>query len=319
MDLGRYKLPGTAALVLDAATVDRMLAMRDGDAALLYLYLLRCNGAADGIAAAETLGWKPERVERAFTMLTQAGLLGCETPPEAAAPPPAQDSPPDYTSEEIAEEMKRDNAFPALVGDVESRLGRVLSVTDLKILYGLYDHLQLPPEVISLLVTYCKEECQRQFGAGRMPRMRQIEKEGYRWHRQGAVTLERAVHYLKAQNQRRSKERQILAALGITDRSPVPSEQRYIDEWLDMGFSPEAVSIAYDRTVLKTGALKWPYLNSILKSWHQKGLHTPEEIETGDGSSAAPPRRTADAAASNREAIAWMREYVKNKRSESGK
>jgi DNA replication protein DnaD len=86
-----------------------------------------------------------------------------------------------------------------------------------------------------------------------------------------------------------------------------------------MGFSPEAVSIAYDRTVLKTGALKWPYLNSILKSWHQKGLHTPEEIETGDGSSAAPPRRTADAAASNREAIAWMREYVKNKRSESGK
>jgi hypothetical protein len=85
--------------------------------------------------------------------------------------------------------MKRDNAFPALVGDVESRLGRVLSVTDLKILYGLYDHLQLPPEVISLLVTYCKEECQRQFGAGRMPRMRQIEKEGYRWHRQGAVYL----------------------------------------------------------------------------------------------------------------------------------
>ncbi len=96
-------------------------------------------------------------------MLPKVGLLGCEASPAAVASPPAHDSPPDYSSEEIAEEMKRDKAFPALVGDVENRLGRVLSVTDLKILYGLYDHLQLPPEVISLLVTYCKEECQRQY------------------------------------------------------------------------------------------------------------------------------------------------------------
>ena len=27
------------------------------------------------------------------------------------------------------------------------------------------------------------------------------------------------------------------------------------------------------------GGMKWPYCNSILKSWHEKGLHTVEEIQ----------------------------------------
>ena len=31
---------------------------------------------------------------------------------------------------------------------------------------------------------------------------------------------------------------------------------------------------------MATGARKGAYLNRILMSWHEKGLHTPEEIET---------------------------------------
>ena len=40
--------------------------------------------------------------------------------------------------------------------------------------------------------------------------------------------------------------------------------------------------MAYDRTVTQTGALKWPYMNKIIQSWHSKGLHTPEEIREKD-------------------------------------
>ena len=49
-----------------------------------------------------------------------------------------------------------------------------------------------------------------------------------------------------------------------------------------MGFSPEAVALAYDKTVLKCHELKWPYCNGILKRWHEAGLHTIEEIRAGD-------------------------------------
>ena len=49
-----------------------------------------------------------------------------------------------------------------------------------------------------------------------------------------------------------------------------------------MGFPPEAVALAYDKTVLKCHELKWPYCNGILKRWHEAGFTRPEEIERAD-------------------------------------
>ncbi|HBR07949.1 MAG TPA: hypothetical protein DD735_03505, partial [Clostridiales bacterium] len=57
---------------------------------------------------------------------------------------------------------------------------------------------------------------------------------------------------------------------------------KYIDGWLETGFPPESIEMAYDRTVTNTGQLKWSYMNRIIQSWDTKGLHTPEEIEAGD-------------------------------------
>ena len=51
---------------------------------------------------------------------------------------------------------------------------------------------------------------------------------------------------------------------------------------VDLGFETDAILMAYDRTVTQTGGLKWPYMNKIIHNWHDKGLHTPEEIQAGD-------------------------------------
>lgn len=37
-----------------------------------------------------------------------------------------------------------------------------------------------------------------------------------------------------------------------------------------------------------TGQLKWNYMNRIIQSWHEKGLHTTQEIADGDA-----PRRSS--------------------------
>ena len=95
---------------------------------------------------------------------------------------------------------------------------------------------------------------------------------------------------------RRELAQQVLQVLQIQDRAPSRTERGYITSWLDMGFGCDAIAEAYDRTVVATGARKWAYLNRILMSWHEKGLHTPEEIETGDPR-AAGKRRAANPAA----------------------
>ena len=63
-----------------------------------------------------------------------------------------------------------------------------------------------------------------------------------------------------------------------------------------MGFDAEALALAYDRTVLKTGRLQWKYMDSIVRSWHGKGLHSLREIREGDTLSPAQAPRPAGAA-----------------------
>ena len=73
-----------------------------------------------------------------------------------------------------------------------------------------------------------------------------------------------------------------MRALQLGDRLPAPSEEKYLTAWQEMGFGPEAVALAYDKTVLKCHELKWAYCNGILKRWHEAGLHTVEEIQSRD-------------------------------------
>jgi DNA replication protein DnaD len=49
-----------------------------------------------------------------------------------------------------------------------------------------------------------------------------------------------------------------------------------------MGFSMDAIAIAYDRTCVNTGGMNWAYMNRILTRWYEAGLITVEQIQTND-------------------------------------
>ena len=71
--------------------------------------------------------------------------------------------------------------------------------------------------------------------------------------------------------------------MGIRGRELSRTESKYLESWIEMGFDDEAIAAAFDRTLTNTGALKWPYLNGILKNWHAKGLHDAAAIEAAEG------------------------------------
>ena len=124
-----------------------------------------------------------------------------------------------------------------------------------------------------------------------------LEKEGYAWARRGIDTQRAAVEYLKKYTERQGAIPQYMRALGLGDRMPVASEEKYLAAWQEMGFPPETVALACDKTVLKCHELKWAYCNGILKRWHEAGLHTPEDVQRADRPPAgkAPVRDTGDA------------------------
>ncbi len=313
----RFSLPAGGAYTLTDATIASLLSTGSGDAARVYLYLLRQSGQFDERTLCADLGLAPALLTQTLTALQRVGLLA-----EDKLPPSVSDVRPDYSGREVAYQMENTPAFRHVVEETQRRLGRVLSSSDLQILFGMYDWRGLPPGVISLLIAHCLDDAYRRYGPGRMPTLRQIDKLALIWEQEGIDTEERAEQYILSRESSRQVSSGVFRALGITSRSPSPSEQRYVSEWVEAGFSTELITLAYDRTVLKTGGLNWKYMNTILKSWQEKGLFTLEAVETGDArptKAGAPapafaPDKPAGSkdAARGRDAVERMKRYVKD-------
>lgn len=273
-------------IVLPAQQADRLIGRGDGDAALLYLCLLRADRGVTAQELQRRLKWSQLRLHAAEMALQELGLI--DRPPAQKPPEPAQERPV-YTADDLTDLLTGDAGFRMLVPQTEEKLGKRLKTADLQILAGLYDDLGLPADVIYLLVCHCVTRSEERYGPGRRPTLRQIEKEGYHWAQRGLFDQESASQYLRDWNVRRSAMSRYMQVLGLGDRRPVESEERYIADWMDKGFPPETVALAYDKTVFYKKELNWRYLNGILRRWHENGWHTEEEVRQSD--SRKPSRR----------------------------
>ena len=175
-----------------------------------------------------------------------------------------------------------DGAFRALLGECQRVLGHTLSSADLNTLFGIYDRLGMTAETILLLIHHCADKLRRRYGEGRLPTMRAIEKEAFYWANREILTAPQAEEYLAALARRDEEMEKVRHALSLTGRDLTPTERKYIESWLSMGYGAEALAIAYDRTVVGTGKLAWAYMDKIVKSWYEKKLFTAEQIEKGD-------------------------------------
>ena len=266
---------------LDPAQVCKLLGAASGDAALLYIYIRSGN---DPDRAEEALRMTASRHSCAMATLRQLGLWQEERRCTIA---PGER--PNYTERDVMQAMDGDGSFRMLYGEVQRLLGRTLNTEELKILLGFVRYLGLSAEVISVLVSYCKDRA-RQRGSLRNPSLRTIEKEAYNWAEQGIDTMEEAAAFIQNQNLRYGRMANLQRLLQIRGRNLTAAEERYASAWLEMGFEDEVITMAYERTCLNTGGLSWAYMNKILCRWHEAGFTTAAQIRSGDRRPGAVPK-----------------------------
>ena len=187
-------LPEGELRVARCDTLDKLIAVGDGDAALLYLYILRHGGTADGKAAARALHLSAERYERAaFTLnqLTAPAVPQKEDKPDAA---------PQYTADELRRARLDDQRFAAVCQSAEGVLGRTLTEGQLRCLLTAYDHLGLSAEAIIELLSYLK-------GEKGTVRLADIRREAYQWADMGIVTAQDAQQYLSRRVNEKTAQR----------------------------------------------------------------------------------------------------------------
>ena len=284
-----------AELNITKIQADKLLAAASPDAALLYIYLRSGND----IATAETdLNMSAARAKCAAATLRQLGLY------EEKKVIAMVGERPNYTERDVMGAVDTDGDFRSLYEEVQRLLGRMLNTEELKILLGFVRYLGMAPEVVSMLVCYCKERS-RLKGSTRNPSLRSIEKEAYLWAEKGIDTMEEAIAYTQAQYVRRSRLGRLLEQLQIRGRNLTAGEERYAQQWLDWGFDEDAIAMAYERTCVNTGGLSWAYMNKILLRWQEAGLFTGEKIREGDRP-AVPKGGTGKMGTSEMDALAQM-------------
>lgn len=305
-----YILRGTEkSVVLSAKQADALISSRSGDAALLFLLLQRLNRGASPEELQQTLHFSALQLASAERVLQELGLLAAP-----ATPLPARsDDHPQYTADELSDMLETDRNFSLLVPQIEALLGKKLKTADLQLLAGLYEDMGLPADVIYLLACHCADRTARRFGEGRRPTMRQIEKEGCLWAQMGISDQESADRYLQNLAQKQERAATYMHALNIHNRPPVESEMHYLQQWWEQGFSPEAVALAYDKTVFHKNELNWRYLNGILRRWHDNGWHSVEEVVAGEQRTSPHAHLSAKKpeSQSQRDGADWMLRYMK--------
>ncbi len=255
------------------AECDKLLSLGDGGAALLYLFVLR-HSRMPRPDEALTLGLTTQTVKDLTAKLETAKLL---TKPSK---PMLDETTPTYDAKDIADGVKRDPAFAYVLNETQRMLGIIFSSSDLQIFYKIYDWRGLPPDVLLMLVTYCVEDYKHRFGQdSNPPKLSQIDKEAAYWQAHGIQTVEAAERHLKWLENRRTRSAQFLRVLGMSGRAISTTEQKYLGEWADMGFTPEVFAVAYDKTCIGTGSgFAWRYCAKILSRWHESGWHTLKEL-----------------------------------------
>lgn len=283
-------------LSISVQAAGQLISSHDGDMALLYLYRLLNPGASEDDAARDLCRTMAE-INSASEKLGRLGAVPAPAPsvPAAMQSPAERDIAPveelpQYTKAEISRVGNTDPGFRSVLDTARQLTGAFLSENFMRILLGLYDHLSLPAEVIMMLLTYCSELAAGRSGKQKLT-ARDVEREGYAWYNRQIFSLESAEEYISSQRSRNSAVGRIKAVLNIAGRNLTATEQKYVLSWLDMGFSEDAVAIAYDRTVTNTGGLKWSYMDKILSSWKEKKLITAEDINNGDSRKKQAPQR----------------------------
>ena len=172
---------------------------------------------------------------------------------------------PNYTASQLKSFKQSEGSNLLFIA--EQYFGRTLTPTEMSTVYYIHDELRFSDDLLDYLMQYCVDNHKKDF--------RYMEKVAINWNQQGIKTPKQARTEIYRHD---SDIITIMKALGM-ENSPTEKEGTFILKWRgELGFSMEIILEACDRTVMATQKNRLKYCDSILRSWHEKGVNTREDI-----------------------------------------
>ena len=178
-----------------------------------------------------------------------------------------------YKKSDIVTYMKNNDGIRHMFLISEQLLNRNLTDTDRTILFGFYDYLGMPIEVIFTLLEYC-------ISLGKT-NMRYIEKVAYTWADKGINTLAKASVAVKEETEFSKVLKKFKTMFKITGREFTNAEVEFIRSWVyEQKLDDKTIENAYETTVTNTGKIAFKYMDAILKNQNSQNKNTEYKPKT---------------------------------------
>lgn len=174
--------------------------------------------------------------------------------------------------EQVSARVGESDEIALLFREAQLVLGKTIGYDGQSVLLMLYDGYGLPVEVILMAIEYSLSLKKSSFT--------HIARIGKRWSEMEIDTLEGAMQYIEEHNivdETWAKLRQLTE---ITNRNPTEKQRKYLVAWVkEYGYDVDIIYCAYEECIDNTGKLSFPYIDKIIRSWHDKGVKTLADIQ----------------------------------------
>lgn len=172
----------------------------------------------------------------------------------------------------IAKRLLESPELSHIFQEAEGLLGRTLSPSLSAVLMNAHDDYSLPPEVITMLISYVVSTGKTSTAY--------IEALVKNWHDSGIYTMADAERKITELSDKTLAWKKFISATGLSYRSPSKKEEETVFRWVhDMKYSVEMLRLCYERCIDNTGKFALNYMNKIFESWYKAGLSTVQAVE----------------------------------------
>lgn len=257
---------------------------------LLYILRHSNDGMSEISVISSALSLEEEDIKDALIFWSERGLLikdgqAPEAVPvvaekkEVTQPPEKKEekkvadisiSRPSY--EDVSKRIKESDEVVVLLQEAQAVLGRTIGYDGQSVIIQMLDDYGLPPEVILMAIEYSLSLKKTGWASiGRVAR---------RWSEMEIDTLEGAMEYIEEHNIVDETWTKLRELTEITNRNPTEKQRKYLVAWVkEYGYSVDIIYCAYEESIDNTGKMSLPYMDKIIRSWHDKGVKTLADIQ----------------------------------------
>lgn len=275
----------SSSFVLPSKIADNCLKLANEAQIKSILWIFRHTGEEINPAEiAKKIGKSPAAVEEALLYWASVGVLDSDITPASAVEKtlaPVQTQPakvlPEIPSfapsyEQIVKRISESPELEEFFGEIQKILGKTLGYDGQSTFIMMHDSYGLPFEVIFMLVSFCVRT-----GKASYKYMAKLAKS---WGEKEIDTIEKADKAISDMETCGKVWKEFTRFTGIQTPKPTSTQQEFLLRWTNSyKFSVEMICMAYEIMANNCTRVSFNYMDSILKSWFEKGIMTPEQAE----------------------------------------